>query len=383
MPISLLIGFWLGLLQLPGVVLPFQFEIEQHDGSPVMIIHNAQERIVCDEMTMQGDSIFLKLPLYDSEFRLKAGNGTLTGNWFNYGRKVPTSLPFSAVKNVKDRFPVSSMTYSPVTLEGNWETWFDAGGPDSSLAIGQFTTQGNKVTGTFLTESGDHRFLEGVLDGDSLKLSVFDGTHAWLYLARIHEEQMEGMYYSGNSYKAPFRARKNNSIKLRDAATLTQATGEINFRLPDTDSNFVSFTDTKYRQHVKIIQIFGTWCPNCMDESIFLDSVFNARKEEGLSIFGLAFERSSDFSTAVKGIKKMQKRLAIDYPLLLAGTNQKGEVQKVLPAVQHFFSYPTTLFVDRKGVVVKVHSGFSGPATGAEWEKYKADFNRTLDRLLR
>jgi len=190
------------------------------------------------------------------------------------------------------------------------------------------------------------------------------------------------MYFSGNSYKAPFRAVRNNTIKLRDPSTLTQAKGDISFKLLDTDSNFVSLTDAAYRHHVKIIQILGTWCPNCMDESKFLDSVYVARKEEGLSIFGLAFERSEDYSLAIKGIRKMKKRLNIHYPLLLAGTTKKGEVQKVLPAVENFFSYPTTIFIDRKGNLIKVHSGFSGPATGDEWEKYKADFNKTLDRLL-
>ena len=382
MPFTLLLGFWLGLLQLPTASLPFQFELSNQDEGLVMIIQNAEEKIICDEITMQGDSIFIQLPLYDSEFRLKSGNGKLSGVWINHGRKVPTSIPFSAVKDIKERFSVSSTKTSPIQLEGQWETWFASGTPDSSLAIGQFKTHGNIVAGTFLTESGDHRFLEGVIDNDSLKLSVFDGTHAYLYLAKVSGDEMSGMYFSGNSYKAPFRSVRNNTIKLRDPSTLTQAKGDLSFKLLDTDSNFISLTDAAYRQHVKIIQILGTWCPNCMDESKFLDSVYVARKEEGLSIFGLAFERSEDYSLAIKGIRKMKKRLNIHYPLLLAGTTKKGEVQKVLPAVENFFSYPTTIFIDRKGNLIKVHSGFSGPATGDEWEKYKADFNKTLDRLL-
>jgi peroxiredoxin len=383
MPISLLIGFWLGLLQLPDAALPFQFEIALHDGTPVMIIQNADERIVCDEVTMQGDSIFIKLPLYDSEFRLKVSSYKLTGNWFNYGRKVPTTIPFSATKGITDRFTASGNPTANLSLEGSWETWFASGTPDSSLAIGKFKRDGNKVHGTFLTESGDHRYLEGIIDQDSLKLSVFDGTHAYLYLAKVNGDEMQGMYYSGNAYKTTFRSKKNNSIALRDPSTLTQAKGEIDFTLPDADSNLISLTDTKYRNYIKIVQILGTWCPNCMDESKFLDSVYTLRKDEGLAIFGLAFERSPQFSEAVKGLKKMQKRLNIHYPILLAGTHKKGDVQKVLPAIENFFSYPTTLFIDRKGNIVKIHSGFSGPATGEEWEKYKVDFNRTLDRLLR
>lgn len=383
MNFSLLIGLWLGILQLPGAELPFRFEISNHDGKPVMFIYNAEEKIICDEITMVGDSVFITLPLYDSEFRLKAGAGELTGNWINKGRKVPAVIPFKGIKNITQRFPLTKREAYPQKVEGKWETWFDAGTADSSLAIGVFREKEGKVMGTFLTESGDHRFLEGVIDGDSLKLSVFDGAHAWLYLARVNGNQIEGMQYSGLSYKGKFTAQRNDSIKLRDPGTITSAGGEINFRLPDPDSNLVSLTDADYRNKVKIIQIMGTWCPNCMDETVFLDSIYEARQEEGLEIIGLSFERPEDFRVAANNVRRMKNRLDVSYPVLVAGVARKGEVEKVLPGVKGFFSYPTTLFIDRKGLVVKVHTGFSGPATGEEWLRYKADIKRTLDRLLR
>jgi arginyl-tRNA--protein-N-Asp/Glu arginylyltransferase len=42
----------------------------------------------------------------------------------------------------------------------------------------------------------------------------------------------------------------------------------------------------------------------------------------------------------------------------------------------------TTLFIDRTGVVRKIHTGFSGPATGKHYEKLVADFTSTVDALL-
>lgn len=368
---------------MPGAELPFRFEISNYDGKLVMYIYNAEEKIICDEITMVGDSVFITLPLYDSEFRLKAGVGELTGNWINKGRKIPAVIPFRGIKNIAQRFPLTKREAYTQSVEGRWETWFDAGTADSSLAIGVFREKEGKVTGTFLTESGDHRFLEGIIDGDSLKLSVFDGAHAWLYLAKVNGNHMEGMQYSGLSYKGKFVAERNDSIKLRDPGSITTASGEINFRLPDPDSNFVSLTDTDYRNKVRIIQIMGTWCPNCMDETVFLDSIYEARQEEGLEIIGLSFERSEDFRLASNNVRRMKNRLDVSYPVLVAGVARKGEVEKVLSGVTGFFSYPTTLFIDRKGLVVKVHTGFSGPATGEEWLRYKADIKRTLDRLLR
>ena len=383
MNLGLLIGLWLGALQMQGTELPFRFEIAKHDNKPVMIIYNANERIECDEITMKGDSLFVTLPLYNSEFRLKAGQNRLEGVWINKARNTPVSIPFHATRGILQRFPFTNENALPQKINGRWETWFDSGTADSSLGIGIFESNGGLVTGTFLTASGDHRFLEGILDGDSLKLSVFDGAHAWLYLAKIKGDQMEGIHYSGLSYQGKFTAKRNDAIQLRDPEAISSASGTINFSLPDPDSNFVSFNDPKHRQKVKIIQILGTWCPNCMDETKFLDSVYAARKEEGLEIFGLAFERSENFTTAAANVRRMKTRLEVDYPVLIAGVARKGEVEKVLPAVKNFFSYPTTIFIDRKGNVVKVHAGFSGPATGEAWLKYQQDFRRTLDRLLR
>ncbi len=380
---QLLLGCWLGILQLPDAGLPFQFELASHDGHPVMIIKNAGERIECDEVQMRGDSLIISLPLYDSEFRLKAEPGSLHGLWINRGRKIPAEIPFSAVQNCSDRFPMRYPVGENTRLNGLWETWFDTNTPDSSIGIGLFEENRGNVSGTFLTESGDHRFLEGVLDGDSLKLSVFDGTHVWLYLARLKDQKMEGMFYSGNHYKAPFHAFRNDQVRLRDPESISSGSGKIEFTLPDPDSNMVSSSDPVFKNKPLILQIMGTWCPNCKDESAFLDSIYQARSGEGLEIIGLSFERSPDFSIAANQVRRFKNRLRLHYPILIAGVVRKGEVEKVIPALRNFFSYPTTVFIDRKGQIVKVSSGFSGPATGKYWDEYQKDMKRTIDRLVR
>lgn len=379
-----LIGLWLGMLQLPGVVLPFHFSIEPRNGAQVLIIHNAEERIICDEITSSGDSVFVRLPLYDSEIRFKADTSALSGVWVNRGRKTPTSIPFHADKGIKERFPGSQSAGNNERLSGKWETWFDAGQPDSSLAIGLFRSgPENQVYGTFMTETGDHRFLEGQLIGDSLKLSVFDGSHAWLYLAKVEGERMQGVFFSGNHYQATFHARRNDAISLRDPSSITRFEGGVGFRLPDCDSNLISNTDTRYRKKVIVHQIMGTWCPNCMDESLFLDSVYTARREEGLEVIGFAFERSAEFTKAMPGLKRTINRLGLHYPVVYAGQADKARLKEVFPGMQEFISYPTTIITNREGQVVYVHAGFSGPATGEAWQEYQRKFSAILDRLLR
>jgi hypothetical protein len=54
----------------------------------------------------------------------------------------------------------------------------------------------------------------------------------------------------------------------------------------------------------------------------------------------------------------------------------------VLPEVENFSGYPTTLFIDKKGNVRKIHTGFTGPATGLFYEDFKKEFNVLIDSLL-
>ncbi len=379
--ISLLWGMWLGQLSMQEQQLPFNFELKEEQGKSVMIIHNASERIRCDELTFRNDSMFVRLPVFDSEFHLKVTTGHLSGEWTNYSKKDHPTLPFVAERGKEQRFYETEKATASVS--GRWETWFDVNGPDSSLAIGLFEQKGNVLTGTYLTESGDHRFIEGVVTGNKVKMSLFDGAHAWLYIASLQDDKWEGIYYSGKSYQAPFRAKKNEKIQLRDPNAITKAEGTLSFSFPTVDSTLVSLTDTNYRNKVVVLQIMGSWCPNCMDETAFLSNYYKQHRNEGVEMIGLAFERNSEFPIAAANVKRLIKRYDVQYPVLIAGVSGKENVMKKLPALKDFFSFPTTVFIDRKGNVAKVYAGFSGPATGENYLNYQKEFEETLHNLLK
>lgn len=63
-----------------------------------------------------------------------------------------------------------------------------------------------------MTNTGDDRYLEGVVNGDRLHLSVFDGSHAYLYEAKILNGQLSGIYRSGKHYKTYWEGK--NPIHL-------------------------------------------------------------------------------------------------------------------------------------------------------------------------
>lgn len=119
-----------------------------------------------------------------------------------------------------------------------------------------------------------------------------------------------------------------------------------------------------------------------MDESRFLAPWYKKNKDRGVEVIGLSYEKSTDTTFAYPKVKKMKERFGIDYEVLLAGTNNKDEASKTLPMLNKVIGFPTTIFIDKKGQVREIHTGFSGPGTGKYYDTFVSDFNRLIDKLL-
>ena len=148
------------------------------------------------------------------------------------------------------------------------------------------------------------------------------------------------------------------------------------------DSNLVSLSDKKFEGKVVVVQIMGTWCPNCLDETEFLAPFYKKYKSKGVEIIALDYERIPVFATARNNLRRLKERYDIQYTLLFAGTTDKEKREKTLPMLNTIVSFPTTIIIDKQGRVRNIHTGFSGPATGVYFEKWKEDFIRMIDNLL-
>jgi thiol-disulfide isomerase/thioredoxin len=128
----------------------------------------------------------------------------------------------------------------------------------------------------------------------------------------------------------------------------------------------------------------GSYCPNCLDETKFYSKYYESNKNRDLEIIALAFENAKSKEKAVKGIKRMKERVGLNYPILLAqiGTNDKVKAQEKMPMLNQVSSYPTTIYVDKKGKVRKIHTGFNGPATGVKYEDFQKEFSAFMETLL-
>lgn len=383
-------GVWRAVLQTDATIdIPFNFEVYDSLGTKQIAFLNGKERLNVSEVNVLGDSVFINTPLYETQFRALITNKGLEGVWI---KDLPDGLqqrmPFSAEHGVNWRH-TDKPEETNQRLEGKWSVkMMRPGKTDTTFSIGEFKQIGNAISGTFLTNFGDYRFLSGEMNGDDLFLSNYTGLSATLVTGHFLDSDniVNGKIYTGPTYVAEWTAHRDSTVTLADAYTLTKLIeGEttLDFQFPDTEGNLVSPKDERFKNKVIVLQFLGSWCPNCMDETAFLSPFYEKYKDKGLVVIGLAYERYAEQDKAKKAVNNLIKRFDVSYPILLTGfTNKQGEVQKSLPQLASFSAFPTTIIIDKKGEVSSIHTGFNGPATGQVYVDYIKDFEEKINRLL-
>ncbi len=393
-------GSWIGLLELNDSLthpLTFNFELKNTTGNWKMTIVNGIEQIVVDEVVLKSDSLFIKMPVFDSEFKCALvasdrkgdDSNTMKGVWINHARKNKNIIPFTAyvcAPICKDEIEMSEEHFS---ASGNWECDFSPGTKDASKAKGVFSQPipSKPILGTFLTETGDYRFLSGTSNSEKwFSLSCFDGSHAFLFTGKVKEDSIiDGHFYSGSHHHETWVAKRNDKFQLRNPDSLTYLKPgftKVDFNFKNLEGKNVSLQDEKFKNKVVIIQIMGTWCPNCMDETKFLAPFYDKYNSKGLEVVALAFERTDDFNKAVSNIQRSKTRFNAKYEFLITMKTGKDQASEALPMLNEVMAFPTTIYIDKKGVVRKIYTGFNGPATGDAHTKFVEETTRFVEKLL-
>jgi thiol-disulfide isomerase/thioredoxin len=381
---SLKTGTWRATIAVQGHQLPFGLEIVTDSaGGYDLYILNADERLLLDEVTIQGDTLNAALHIFDANIKAKIDENQLIGYFIkNYDQGYKHA--FQATYGQSHRFSANTNA-DPENFSGKYAVTF-LHETDTTAAVGIFQQTGDRVTGTFLTPTGDYRYLQGDVVGDTLYLSAFDGNHAYLFTAFKREDNtLMGKYYSGKAWQESWTAVKDDQAKLPDAESLTflkEGFDKIEFTFPDVDGNKISLDNEKYKDKVVILQLSGSWCPNCMDETKFLSPWYDQHKDRGVEIIGLAYERKDDFAYASERVKKMIAKMKVNYDYVIAGTNDKVKAAQTLPMLNKVVAFPTTIFIGKDGKVKKIHTGFSGPGTGVYYDQFVQEFNETVNELL-
>jgi thiol-disulfide isomerase/thioredoxin len=379
-------GPWRACLESAGGELPFGLEIARESGQLRATIVNGEERIEVPSTTVEAQELVLGMPHYDSAIRARISPlGTrLTGEWKKRaGADRWTVMPFRAEAGVAPRFtPLPDARTG--TIQGRFAVKFEKDA-DPAVAILRPGKDGG-IEGTFLTTTGDFRWLAGSFEGDRLRLSCFDGAHAFLFDATADERGvLRGTFWSGDRWQDGWEAKPDANASLPDE--FEQVHWKDGFRLadlryPDLAGTVRSLAEPEFAGRAIVIQVLGSWCPNCHDETAYLAKVYDRYRDRGLSVVGLAFEHTGDFARDAGQVERLRARYGVKYPILLAGLSDKAKAAEAIPALDRVLAFPTTIFLHRDGRVRAVHSGFAGPATKEEHEKLAKRFEALIAELL-
>ena len=247
---------------------------------------------------------------------------------------------------------------------------------------------GPEVSGAILRTSGDTGTLVGHWKDGRLVMSHFAGERPLLFEAQPNADGTLSVTLDRTS---TYRAARTNEARAKGIpeppdlsrfTSVTDPTERFHFFGPDLDGKMVRDTDPIFQGRVVVLTIGGTWCPNCHDEVPFLVELYKEFHAKGLEIVGLFFENDATLSVARPRVLAFIRRYAVEFPILVPGTNQDNEVAEKLPQLVNFAVYPTTIILGRDGRVRRVHAGFASAATGEEHVRLKRETHDLIERLL-
>ena len=380
-------GRWVATLQLNEKdQLPFELEFTKQGKSVEISVINGDESIKLDVPKVKNDSVYVRFPYFNSElvFHINSKK-SITGYWQNFNKGDNYTIDFSGNFSKKGtRFEEPGSLNESIYVDGRWKVAFQPGTTSEYPAVGIFEQEGLVFSGTFLTETGDYRYLAGNTFNDSIFLSCFDGSHAFLFKAKLDNDQLNGQFFSGSHWKSNWTAKRNESFELTSPEDLTfiEDKQKVDFTLRDLSGDSISFPNDQVEGKVVIIQIMGTWCPNCLDETMYYKSLSEKYKNQGLEIVSVCYEAGETFEDHVKSIERLKNKLGLEFTFLVGGSAQKSLASEHFDMLSAIISFPTSIFIGRDGMVKRIHTGFNGPGTGDYYTEYIENTNALIEFLL-
>lgn len=357
--------------------IPARISFEEKNGEKYLNIKNAEETIQLKPSKIANDSTYYKFIDYNAEIVFtKGSNNNLTGYWVNYESDPVKKRPVKATLHSN---PFGNNRSANVN--GSWKAVIKREtGENDAIII--FRQKEQNLYATIRTKSGDYRYLEGSVNGENFFLSSFSGNSLFYLKGKIENDTLKGRISGVKTNNITIEAVRDADFQLPDGKTLTKAVNEKPFQLDLKDEygklqNFKKLTENK----VTIVSIFGTWCPNCVDEVNYFNEL--QKKFPGIEIICVSFEATNNEIEQQKRVQGFKARKNISLQFLIGGKADKENVMKKFPMIDNFGSYPTSFLIDKNGKIQEIYTGFNGPATGILYDRFKEELEGKIRELLK
>lgn len=327
-----------------------------------------------------GKTLTLEMAHYDAKIVASPKEGGLEGTFVRIVSAGKREIPFAASRAAPAPPPVRR---PGVSVAGTWEAEIAEPGGDAEKVVALLSQKGVAVTGTMVTASGDYGPLHGTFDGEQLVLMVFNGVFIYRFTAELLPDgTLAGEFRSGKNPPVDWKAARQTAVAGFPGPKPKESGKPFTFVLPDMDGKPVSSADGRFTGKAMILTAMGSWCPNCHDEGPVLEDLYKKYGARGLEVVAFTYEATDDMERNRRLVAQFRKRQGVTYPILFAGTTKEAASSALFAGLDGPRTYPTTLFLDRDHRMVKVHSGFDGPATGERFRRLKKDWDETVRKLV-
>lgn len=368
-------GHWYVKMQAPAGEVPFELTLKKSPHGYTGTLWDGHYRVQLQDFKLEDNKLSFGIDDARVRFELERQNNELTGNWIRKSTKLPLTAKTTPTQAVK------TSTQQIKSFVGEWYCVAKENGKETPITL-IIRAKANRIDGTGIDPTGDFGQMVGHFQGENLVLSRFDGQSLSLVVAKLDGEGLQAaVSTSPSSQFAILGARKGAT--LPDPAKVAKVNPGLKFTFKDLQGNQVSFPSEQFKNKAVIVNIMGTWCHNCHDETPFLVELYEKYHSKGLEIISLCFEAQADEEQDLKSIARYQKTRKIPYTMLYAGKLEDGAPAKAITGLENFGGYPTNIFVTRDGQISTTHTGFWGPATGEKHLQVKQEFEETINNLLK
>lgn len=367
--------------------IPFQLFLDLNSTAPAGYFLNGAEQTLIPEIRFHGDSLSFIFSEYGAAMCGIWDGQEWRGKFFRYRADTSWNEFVSTPKEIAKVNNASAIS-TGLPLVGKYQAYISSPKGFDSTTTANFWMKNDSVFGTLIAPDGDYGLLAGTQVGSKATLARFSGWQAF-----IMELDRQGTSWNGNLYARSgkpmvFRLVPQSVLPLESKPTYITAMknpkAPFTFYGTTSTGKVVSSKDDLFRNKALLIDVMGTWCHNCMDAAPLLQQLYTEFEKDGLEVIGLAFEIGNNSEVAKKNLTLFQKRYGITYPVLFCGSTNDANVElRLRSQLNDFYAYPTTIFVNKKGVVKKIHVGFNGPGTGEEYQQQARQYYETVKQLVK
>jgi thiol-disulfide isomerase/thioredoxin len=376
-----LAGRWDATVNVNGVQIPFRFELSVDGDNATGIFFNGDEPLPSSSGRLSNGSLLLNWDHFAAKLEATVRDGALEGQYVRQGSTERSVYPFHA----KPYSPAQSSQETAPAIGGVWQ--IPTKSPKGELAWRLIVQQsGAQVSASILRVDGDTGALTGTYRDGKFVLSHFSGLRPALLEITLQKDGSLDILQNGKTKLTALRWDKARAQGLPEPTDPTKHTtvkdpGEsFRYSFPDLDGHLVTNNDARFRGKVVLVNITGSWCPNCHDEAPFLEELYRKYHKQGLEIVALSFEEADQLKNPTR-LRAFIKKYGIEYTVLLGG--EPSEAKEKLTQAVNWNAWPTTFVLGRDGLVRSVHAGFPSSATGDLHRQAKAEFAGEVEALLK